>query len=380
MTQSPTILHRSHAAAVTLVLVVAAPGMGFAQTSGTIINGGLNVTGGLVSDTVKATSVVIGGTTFGGGGSTNLTGGVTVTGGLTADTANVTGLFTAGPASVTTLNASGPATLSGGAAVSGGLTASTAAVTGATTLSGGLNVAKGLVSDTANITGNATIGGNLTIGSLTYANGYSLASGPNTQLSIGSTTGGSTNILGSTVSVASNTNGTFIAGTNSNGVGVTIQGTGTGGADVVLQSSNAQSTLSLDGSAANMHGSNSIQLSGGNTSLTLNNNGARFGGANGEPVRLSGIANGIRTNDAVNRGQLDLAYRGIAGAMAIASLPAPPPGARYSLGFGLGTFAGQTSAAVGLKANIRPDLHATAGLTYLDKGEMAASAGVGYSW
>jgi hypothetical protein len=33
-----------------------------------------------------------------------------------------------------------------------------------------------------------------------------------------------------------------------------------------------------------------------------------------------------------------------------------------------------------LKANIRPDLHATAGLTYLDKGEMAASAGVGYSW
>ena len=157
MTHSPTILHRSHAAAVTLVLVVAAPGMGFAQTSGTIINGGLNVTGGLVSDTVKATSVVIGGTTFGGGGSTNLTGGVTVTGGLTADTANVTGLFTAGPASVTTLNASGPATLSGGAAVSGGLTASTAAVTGATTLSGGLNVAKGLVSDTANITGNATI-------------------------------------------------------------------------------------------------------------------------------------------------------------------------------------------------------------------------------
>jgi hypothetical protein len=65
-----------------------------------------------------------------------------------------------------------------------------------------------------------------------------------------------------------------------------------------LVSSNGSSQVQVSdngvnviGNTATLQGRNSAQISGGNTSLTLNNNGASFS-QNGAPVRVTGIANG----------------------------------------------------------------------------------------
>ena len=117
--------------------------------------------------------------------------------------------------------------------------------------------------------------------------------------------------------------------------------------------------------------------SGGNT-FTLNGNGASFANATGAPVAVTGVANGVNPNDAVNFSQMKDAYRGIAGASALAAIPAPAAGKTYSVGVGYGRFKGESAAAIGVKANFSNNLSVGIGASL--NGTPTYSAGVGYSW
>jgi hypothetical protein len=261
-------------------------------------------------------------------------------------------------------------------------------VSGATTLAGGATVTNGLTADNANIigtltAGNAAIAGTLTVTSLQFTNGYNVAAAPGSTTTIGSYSS-PTQILGSSTTIDSATGGTSVSGTNLNGTGVTIQGHGSNGTDVAILSGNGNSYLKLSGGSAALTGAQSTTISGGTSGLTLNNSGARLSGPSGTPVRLSGIADGSSPNDAVNRRQLDLAYAGVAGAMAMASLPSPAFGNRYSIGMAGATYQGQNGMAAGIKANIPVqedrNLQLVGGVNYMGGGQLGASVGVGYSW
>lgn len=93
-------------------------------------------------------------------------------------------------------------------------------------------------------------------------------------------------------------------------------------------------------------------LSGGNgtgaTSLTMSNNVATFGNAaSGQPIRVTGVADGTQPYDAVNYRQLQSVASGVAGSSAMANIPLATQGKTFSVGVGLGSYMGQNSLALG---------------------------------
>jgi hypothetical protein len=106
-------------------------------------------------------------------------------------------------------------------------------------------------------------------------------------------------------------------------------------------------------------GTTDTVLSGGTTSttLTLDNAGAHLDneldmGNN----RIINLSDGINPMDAVNRRQLDKVQddlqSGIAAAAAIAAIPAPTPGHRFSVGIGGGFYEGNSAVSMPISAII----------------------------
>ena len=193
-------------------------------------------------------------------------------------------------------------------------------------------------------------------------------------------TGASVGVNGGAVRVASTSGGTSVTGTNTSGNGVTVQGTGTT-QDVSILSGNGASYVNLSGNNAVMQGGNSLTMGGGGTNLALTSNGARLlNSTTGGAVRLTGILDGTNAYDAVNRRQLNQAFGGIAGAMALNGIPSPRAGSNYAIGVGGGYYMGQSAMAVGAKANIGEGGVGSIGISYNATGQMAAMAGFGWSW
>lgn len=145
-----------------------------------------------------------------------------------------------------------------------------------------------------------------------------------------------------------------------------------------------------NGSNGNAHGVNITQsattISGGTTSttLTLDDSGATFADTTtGGPARVTGIADGVNPYDAVNvrqfRAEMDDAYAGIASAAALAAIPEPAAGRKYSLGIGLGNFKGESAFGAGFKASIQDNIKMNLGIAH-SRSSYTTSAGVGFSW
>jgi autotransporter adhesin len=104
------------------------------------------------------------------------------------------------------------------------------------------------------------------------------------------------------------------------------------------------------------------------------------------PVKLTGVANGTSTYDAVNFGQLNdvaqRAYSGIAQVTAMANIPGPIAGKNYSIGVGTGYYRGNTALAIGGKANIGDmiQLQGSVGTGFGYTDSMSAGGGVSFSW
>ena len=147
----------------------------------------------------------------------------------------------------------------------------------------------------------------------------------------------------------------------------------------------SSASLTVKNAQGNTHGvvvaESKTTISGGtnSSSLTLNDNGANFSNsANGAPIQVHGVADGTSDFDAVNFRQLEQAFFGIASVAALAAIPSPAVGKKFSVDMGYGYFKEQSAVAIGLKAAVTENIIMTSGLGY---GQTATvSADVGYSW
>ena len=76
----------------------------------------------------------------------------------------------------------------------------------------------------------------------------------------------------------------------------------------------------------------------------------------------------------------EVANAGIASVAALAAIPSPAHGKRFSVGAGLGNYASESAVAVGFRAAITESTSVTAGVSRNTASKTAANLGVGYSW
>ena len=116
--------------------------------------------------------------------------------------------------------------------------------------------------------------------------------------------------------------------------------------------------------------------------MTLNDWGATFSN-NGSPARVTGVADGVNQYDAVNFGQLQKSYIGIASVSALAAIPNTMPGKRFAIGAGYGYFENESALALGLKASILDCISVQAGVGFgvgQSNSDYSANAGISYSF
>ena len=148
---------------------------------------------------------------------------------------------------------------------------------------------------------------------------------------------------------------------------------------------NGTQGLTVGNTTTTLTGATSTTMSGGGTTLQLNSSGANFNGA-----KVTGVADGTSTYDAVNYGQLQAfnsrltsldneMSSGIAMSNALAGIPQVDNNKTFSLGAGFGNFSGQSALAVGASVRVFDNAVIKAGVGASD-GNTSVSAGVGYSW
>ncbi|MGE4442143.1 MAG: YadA-like family protein [Desulfomicrobium sp.] len=148
----------------------------------------------------------------------------------------------------------------------------------------------------------------------------------------------------------------------------------------------ASSAMTLTNGYGDTHGmvitERQTVISGGekSTSLTLDDRGATFGkSTNGDPVRVTGVADGKSRWDAVNYGQLN---RGVAIAASMAMIPQVEPNKTFSLGAGTSYYGDETGLAIGGSLRLSPNavVKAAASFSPTEFDDAAVGAGFAYSW
>ncbi len=76
----------------------------------------------------------------------------------------------------------------------------------------------------------------------------------------------------------------------------------------------------------------------------------------------------------------EVANAGVASVAALAAIPSPAYGKRFSVGAGLGNYASESAVAVGFRAALTESTSVTAGVSSNTASKTAANLGVGYSW
>jgi len=146
--------------------------------------------------------------------------------------------------------------------------------------------------------------------------------------------------------------------------GTTIQGTGTTDGVALSGTSGGQTatmTLGMD----NRYGTGSPV--------------ANFSTAGGAPIRVTGVADAKYDFDAVNYRQLKSAFAGAASAAALAAIPQPAQGKRFTFGVGYGRYEGEDAGAVGFRGSMTENISVTAGVGF-NSYSNTYSAGAGFSW
>jgi hypothetical protein len=92
-----------------------------------------------------------------------------------------------------------------------------------------------------------------------------------------------------------------------------------------------------------------------------------------------GVDDGKSAYDAVNYRQLTKAYSGVASVAALAAVPGPLPGKKFSFGVGSGTFMAEKAWAVAFTADLKDYLRVKGGFAYNNE-QTTVNAGVSISW
>jgi hypothetical protein len=187
--------------------------------------------------------------------------------------------------------------------------------------------------------------------------------------------------------IAVNNSGLSVDGVN-NTVRVVAAGTPTGSgarAELVLKEESAVVTVT-NPVTRETHGlfvnTQSTTLTGGtrSTSLTLNDNGAAFRNEiTRGPARVTGVDDGRSRYDAVNYGQLQKAYSGVASVAALAAVPGPVPGKKFSLGVGAGTYMDERAVAMAFTADVKDFIRIKSGFAF-GRDQATVNAGISLSW
>lgn len=153
--------------------------------------------------------------------------------------------------------------------------------------------------------------------------------------------------------VDDNTTGTGTAGS------VTIDGVGT-----VATADNAGNTATLSGT--------NLDFSAGGTLTNVTT-------INGTAVSSLATTTQINALDSRIDRVSEKAYSGIASVAALAAIPGPAEGKRFSVGVGVGHYEGESAFAVGANASVTPNLNVKVGVGH-SSGNTTANAGASFSW
>jgi hypothetical protein len=338
------------------------------------VGGTLEVTGATTTNDITNTGALTstGATTLTGATNINTTGTAATT--IGNSTAGTVASMTGGASSMTVNNTSATvanggntvAVSSGGTAITHGDSGNSVTVGATQSTTVGLNTVD---------YGTSVNGGMLVTGDLgVNGNIYSLNPTANATVNIANN---GLNITGATNTVS------LIADSNA------IESDGRG--QLTLQENQVSLTV-VNPTTHQAHGlfvgTDRTVLSGGTTSttLTLDDGGATFQNTStGGPAKVTGVADGTSTYDAVNYRQLrkaqEKAHAGIAAASALAAVPSPMPGKRFAIGAGWGHFQGENALAIGLKMQIWDSINASAGVGIgVGQSEATCTANTGFSY
>ena len=218
------------------------------------------------------------------------------------------------------------------------------------------------------INGNTLIDGNVYInGTLNYVSSTSAA-----------TTVVGTGLTGSTSA------GTSVVNMGQQGYVVDAHGAITAGS-----TTQTTAALTVTNGNGNTHGfvvsETSATMSGGvhSTSLTMEDNRAVFSNsATGAPIKVTGVADGNTSWDAVNYRQLRNVQRGVAGVSAMSNIPQVDQNKTFAFGAGLGYFDSQAAIALGGSIRLAPSavMKASVSTSTGSHTNTIVGAGVAVSW
>ena len=229
-----------------------------------------------------------------------------------------------------------------------------------------------------------------TTGTLTAtgANGNGLTANATQTTVLSGANGLTANAAGATVGAENNK---LVVNSVDNSVRLTADDDGNasnGRANVSL--STTQAALTLTNSSGETHGltvsGTQTVLSGGTSStlLTLDDNGASFSNGSGGPAKVTGVAAGTSTYDAVNFGQLQDSLRrvqsGVAATSAMVNIPQVEKGKRVSIGAGYGTFMDSNAIAIGASVRVGDNAIVKTSFAHSRYSKPTFGVGVGYSW
>ncbi|MGV8844015.1 MAG: YadA family autotransporter adhesin [Pseudomonas sp.] len=264
---------------------------------------------------------------------------------------------------------------------------------------------------------NLTNGGSLSVDgstSVTTLSATDVTANTVTAATVDGTTVNSATVNGTTVNSAT-VNGTTVNSATVNGTTVnsaTINNTGaiTTGA---VNASTVNGTIVNSTNIVNSGSITSGTLQADTVSATTINGGTITGALNADGNKITNVAAGTAGSDAVNYDQLsavqngynsrydelanqtnarynyldnridkveEVANAGIASVAALAAIPAPAYGKRFSVGAGLGNYSSESAVAIGFRAAITESTSVTAGVSRNTASKTAANLGVGYSW
>lgn len=364
--------------------------------------------------------------TLGVTGATTMTGVLTANGGINSgsisinpsDSNSITGVNTLGARQGnfgSTSGIAGVVNVRDGAATTISLDGASGQVSAASVAAGGLQVHTNSGTDVAGAGGLQVTAGSAGIGVRNTANtAWNGLSVTDSSASLRGGTASTTLTLGDGgMTVADTTNGQTLAVSNAGALSVGGDGTvgNTQAGSVNVTNGAGTNTITLDGTTgvinatsvsagtvtatnsnvANVNATNSISTPnaylGGTdasaplvvtpTSVTYNT------GANMNGNKITGLADGTNAHDAANWGQVQdvrkEARRGIAGAAALAGLPALETGKQYNFGVGVGHYKGESALSLGGHARINPDTTAKFGVGFTGS-DATVSAGIGWSF
>jgi autotransporter adhesin len=141
------------------------------------------------------------------------------------------------------------------------------------------------------------------------------------------------------------------------------------------------------GSNASVTGANSVALGANSVADEANTVSV---GSSGSERRITNVAPGVNSTDAVNVSQLrgvqqninhiaKKAYAGVAGATALTMIPDVDAGKKFALGLGVGNYQGTAATAIGFTARLTENIKLRGGVSASSSGS-TAGVGVSYQW